>query len=263
MKRTILLAVSCACVGCNDGGGSASPIPLVPITSTSMRMISHGDSHTYSFSGSYETDGASTNGNPQVDTEQFSGSQTSLVSSDTAQVSADPSLTLFRVTDTYSSYFQQSTATVASNPAGQLFFIEDGEGYYVTSADAADKGLPTELASTLDVASWWRAADYTLYKSDGAAAIYNNNCTVIAREEVTVPAGRFETFKVSCARSMEYHRYSFSNDGTLSTNGTYWIHPSIGIIKYHLDQTMDYGLYYEKYVIDASMTQTNVPIPSS
>lgn len=102
------------------------------------------------------------------------------------------------------------------------------------------------LSFPLIVGKKWEKA-YELHKSDGTRTEVSMSVKVVAFEQVTVPAGTFDAFK------LKYHAYfkRAGERGTGTMESSYWYAPKVKrIIREEYRDTTFSGQLYNQYVIE-------------
>jgi hypothetical protein len=208
MRRVLqvfLVVFACALlVGCGGGGGGSSTLPI----SDTIRAMIPGDQWQYSINGTL-SDGSTTLNVTGTWILTYSGATVTTPYSETAH------LMLNSATFTVAGRtFTTSGAEYISQDASGTLWSHGGEDengtYWVISPDT---GKYVDVRSPMMIGTSW--GDF-VQTSDGDSD--NTNCVVTATENVNVPAGRFEAFKVT----------ENGYFGGLPFNGYEWWSPQIG-----------------------------------
>ena len=225
-------AVLFAVTGCGGGGGGGDTTKTYPL-STRLRVLQPGDSFTYKGSGNVKSGNNTTPFTVDLTT---SYTTTNVANK---SVFAQASAITFRINgqnfaDNNTFYLSQDGTT---RDVYTLGFLDNNTARF---ANKPEVSVPGTFGQGV-------AFTNTLTYTNGDAE--QQSFTVVKSETVSVPAGRFETWR--CTET--------SNDGDIVTNETTWYAPQIGeLIKGEVVQTVNST--GETYTYNAELTSTNVPL---
>jgi hypothetical protein len=243
--------------GSSDSGSTPPPENVIKIDSTTLRAISHGDASVFDLNGAYETydwDGVTVIDSVDIDTtvEQsyFSTGQSE---------NGIPILSLKSALGSGES----TVSLVQQNSDGAwVDYVADTENGYVYFNDSTDTAgilfIPSPLTANESLVFQFtqRSADGTIeYKGSRTITVGNI-------EQISTSIGPVETFLVTVIDAVE--EVGFLARERTTSNYTYWIHPSIGILKLDGVDTEYYGTNdspVSSISGTATIRSTNVPIP--